>query len=284
MDHAELFINNQWQKLYAKDLDDSYKKYAARCIKCHAPALLCISHIGNENYFRSDLHKDECCMAIGGMKFNIPSGTVIKLDDMFVHKDKPLQALSMHISSEEDNCPDFDIDEIIEPIDNVTTHLPRFAKSCSTIYRELSKMKTSDYVTPYITVGEFLIDSRSIGTKPHNQWGGKRMVVMARSNLSLLNPPFRRPREFVCFKDAYSTDANKSIYYLVRFSDSSRDEHFRDLIFGNTEKGIEKDKHRYFVATGGLHLVYDGSYTVYELDPLSTARFCFTNRRLPINE
>jgi len=284
MKYAELNVTGKWTLFDAQALDDSYKRHLCRCPECHAQAFLCISHREKENYFRSNLHSENCVIASGGRKFKEATGKVFCFEDVFNHIDKPYEDPLEKKRSAED-VSDYEFDNTDDdPEDNSTILVKINMKRCSTMYVELEKLKMDDFILPTKQVKDYIVDMRNIEWAREHDISGKRMVVMTRYNINALDPPIDRPSEYVCLKDAYTQDPKKALFFFVKFAEPTRDEYFRDQIFGNKKRGIEKKKSKYIVATGMLERLYDPNYTIYVISPLSTARMCFTNNRKPINE
>lgn len=284
MKYAELNVKGNWVKCDAQALDASYKHFLCRCPECHAQAFLCISHKGCENYFRSNLHALKCGIAVGGIVIKDPSGREFRLEDAFKHIDKPYVAAPAKQQMNNFDS-DFDIDDYIaEPVDNMTIREKKKLRQCSSMFNAIEQMKTDDHILPNLLVKDFIIDARTIEDARKTTLQGRKMIVATRFNINSLNPPISRPSEYVCLRDAYTKDDFKAIYYLLSFAEPTRDKHFRDLIFGNKRENIPKDPHKYIVAMGTLTPFYDPHYTMYVVEPLSSARFCMTNRKDPFHE
>lgn len=284
MRYAELNVTGKWISCDAQALDASYQRYIYRCPECKAQAFLCISHRDMENYFRSNFHQAGCGIASGGIVIKEPSGREFRLEDVFKHVDKPYVAApaKQKIDGFEN---DFDIDDdITESVDNITIHEIKKLRQCSSMYNAIEKMKTDDHILPNLLVQDFVIDARTIENARKTTLRGRKMIVATRFNIKTLNPPLERPADYVCLRDAYTKDERKAIYYFLSFAEPTRDKHFRDLIFGNKRENFEKDPHKYIVAMGNLTPIYDPNYTIYVVEPLSSARFCMTNRKDPFNE
>lgn len=246
------------------------------CPECDRTAYLCISNTeGKSNWFASNEHKKECPLAEGGKVFRTPDGIEFHLEDALRHVDRPADNVTPPpVNPPKGLTGKGEPDEDLGP-DNITIYQVDKLHTCSTIYKALSELRLSDLISEGITVGDFLIDYRSIERARCENLEGIKMFVLCRCNPKNMNPAITVSRDYVLLRDPFTLDDSKAVYVQIRFAEETHDKQFRDKVFGDKKRGIKPDPHKYIVAMGRVTRIDDSNYTLYRLSPVSSARLCF---------
>ena len=276
MQTALLYINGSWDPYVAEYITADYKKYPCKCIGCDQSATLCICGGSRKNYFMSNHHTPGCDYAFGGKINKAPKRRIPKIIEMMEHEDKPIvfkDPKDEEPTQEPDKAKDTDDED--EPIDNMTDDSDVELHVCSTIYNALREMGPNEMLDIGLPRKEYLINLESIQDARTEILTGPKMFVTTKTSV-----PFEKSSTFFCLRDAYTAEPEHSIYVLIRFDEPTVYEEFIAKIIGNKEKGIKMDPRQYIVVAGEIvRKVPNDTYTIYELSPLSKARYCFTNKR-----
>lgn len=246
------------------------------CPVCRRRAFLNISRIdGKGNWFSSNEHTPECPLAKGGRVFRTPDGQEFHIGDALRHIDRPIDIASpLPVDSPAGLVGKDEPEENLGP-DNIMLYEPDRYRTCSTIYKGSSGLRTDDLIMDGMTVGDFLIDYRGIEKARTGDLEGIKMFILRRCNPKFMNPAITVSRDYVLLRDPYTIDDRKAAYVQIRFAEESHDKQFRDRLFGDKKRGIEPDPRRYIVAMGRVTRIEDPNYTIYKLSPVSSARLCF---------
>ena len=270
MNTVELYIDGKWVKINTSECNDSYRRYPARCPECKQPAILC--H-GPERglYFRSDLHLPSCGMASGGRTFTTHDGYVFKLKNLLNACDGPYVPPKENMRGEGAETSRI-IDDKEQPVDNCTKTSKMSLRTCSTMYKACANMPADHHITPTLTVGSFMVREDTI--EQHRMAGltGVHMLIAVRFNFKAMEPPLPPDKNFIYLRDPYTWGKNNAIYYKIRFAEKTQHRHFLENIFSERNSG------RIFVFVGKVKRVQNKNYTIYEVSPLASMRFCITGK------
>ena len=281
MKKAEMLLpNGTWTLVSAADLTDKDRHKIFRCPICHALAYLNISHVdGKDNWFASNEHVPRCGNAEGGKTFKTVDGHEFKLRDALAHKDKPIQPPTPKPPINPEGDPEEEPPVMPEPEDNMTINERSALRVCGTMYSELCNMRADDVIMEGFPVRDFIIDSRSIEAVRNEGIQGQMMIVCRRCAVNAMNPPIPKKEGYVVLRDAYTQNDADAIYVYVKVDEATHAKLFKTQLFGDKKENVARDPHRYIVLFGRFTPVNNADYSLYEITPLSSARYKFTNYR-----
>ena len=267
--------------VHAASLSDEDKQFRFICSECGRRAFLNISRInGKENWFASNEHTPECPLAEGGRVYRTPEGQEFHLEDAMRHVDHPIGMMPPPTITPPTDSGDEDEIEDEFSADNIMLFEPDRLHTCSTIYRAASALRTDDMMLEEVTVGDFLVDSRTIERARSTELEGIKMFVLRRCSPKDMVPPITTMREYVLLRDPKTEADTNAIYVQIKFAEKTHDKQFRDMLFGDKKRGIKADPRKYIVAMGRVTRIADPNYIIYRLSPVSSARLCFIKKTI----
>ena len=284
--HAQRFnsVTQKWEPVSARELTEADRNELYRCESCLAEASLVIG-TDRENHFRSTCHHADCPVASEHSRvLRLKAGTAIDIDAILEYEDRPI------IKKPKDPTPDPGTGAPNDPQSDDNDDDYRlvpdgllYIRSASGMYRALAEKQGHDYIDDVTDqeVNSIFLCRETLRRFKSNWGDAAKLVVTKRCDPKKLKAKIPCPNRYVILRDAYSTDDEDAIYFIVRMAHPDHDRVFKDRLFGHTQinddgtkvNGIGRDKHRNIVIFAKWRKIKHTHYRVYmaELNSRSVA-------------
>ena len=284
-------IKEKWETVYAPDCDDSIKREILRCCSCLAPSRFALGQ-KKSNCFFSNEHRPDCPEAKNHKLIRINTHTQIDISAILNFVDGDVERRGGGVppgggaagGGEEELPPDEALDYRLDPD---ATHTIRSARG---MYYELLEKRGGSYIDDFSAreVDSIFLRRDTLHDLKKN-WGCPEKLVVAKRCLpDKLEYKIPVPKGYVLLRDAYSTDDEDAIYFLVRMKHPEHDKIFKEKLFGKKPdeesslsmggktKRVGKDPHKHIAIFAQWRRVKHSHYRVYRAE-LNSHMVAFIN-------
>lgn len=256
-----------------KDISDM------RCPLCDAPA-----HLVHDNtrkwHFRA-CHEPDCDIVKDGREHKahmVNANTIIDDTDTILHyRDhaptiSPAPGPGVNPGADHHN----DLDDI-DQVDTVIKYGTRMIHAVGGIYKYVLENGLDADLGNGMTGRDLFLTARELRSVRRNGLSGIKIAIAKRFSPGSLKPPFFVPKDYICLRDAFATNINDAVLFLVKLAHQGQNELFHDKIIGKHDNPDIKDKHQYILLLGKWQEYQDNFYNVFISEEINSRCYKFVN-------
>lgn len=285
MNIAKCQINGEWKivemerdiiggLVEEKDISD------IRCMYCNASAHI-VHDESREWHFRAH-HEPNCDIVKDGREHKshkVTDNTIIDdVETIFHHKDHAPTKTSITKEPKpdtHDNPPDPHPE--LDEIDSVISYGSRIIHTVGGLYNYVCENGLDADLANGITGRELFLNARALREVRRNGMCGMRIAITKRFSPSLLKYPFKIPLGYICLCDAFATDIENAVFFVIKLKHAEQNRLFQSKIFGDKNDVSVKDKHRNILILGNWNEYPDDYYNIFISDEINSRCIKFIN-------
>lgn len=285
MNIARCLVNGKWRiveieediltgKIKEEDLS------IIRCYYCNASAHI-VHPTNRETHFRAS-HEPTCEIIHDGRdhkSHKVTDNTIIDdIDTIFHHidhapKHKPVTKEPKPDSEEIPPKPQ----EVVDDADSVIIYGTRMIHTVGNLYNYVRENGLDADLGNGITGRNIFLTSRVLREVRRNGLSGMRIAITKRFSPNTLKHPFRIPFGYTCLCDAFATDIENAVIFLVKLQHKEQNDLFRSKIFGDKNDASAKDKHHHILLLGNWEECPNDYYNIFISEDINSRCYKFVN-------
>ena len=291
MNIARCRINNNWllidigEDILAGKIDER-DITEIRCSDCGALAHL-VHDPRRVLHFRAN-HEPYCCCVNDGREHRthrINTDTVIDdVDDIITYTDHAPSARPTGHDRKKKPKHEEDKDKQtpIDDIDRVNIYGVRNIHTVGGMYNYIRANGLDANLGNDLTGRNLLLDAHALRTVRRDGMSGIKIAVAKRFNPAIVVYPINIPFGYTCLCDAFSTDIEDSVFFIVKLCHTEHNNLFRDKVMGNRKDKTAKDPHRNILLLGDWTIFPHNYYHIYKAN-INSRCYHFVNYVQPRN-
>ncbi len=254
-----------------KDISDM------RCPLCGAPAHI-VHDTAREWHFRAR-HEPDCDIVKDGREHKVHKvneKTIIDdLDNILYHRDLAPTITPGPKPGVDPGADPHENPADIDDIDTVIKYGTRYIRSVGGIYSYILANGLDADIGDGMTGRDLFLTARELREVRRNGMNGKKVAITKRFFQKTLKHPLHVPSGFTCLRDAFATDIENAVFFLVKLSREDQNHVFRDKIMGNPDNPNAKDIHRNILLLGNWRVSPNDFYHVFISDDINSRCYKF---------
>lgn len=252
-----------------------------RCPYCNAPAH--IVHDSNREWHFRARHESYCDVVNDGRKHKahkVNENTIIdEPDSILLHRDHaPIIAPGPKPGVDPEAEPQENLADIDE-IDTVIKYGSRMIHTVGGIYSYLLESGLDADLGNGMTGRDLFLIPRALRDVRRNGMNGIKVAITKRFYRKNLKHRFAVPNGYTCLCDAFATDIEDAVFFLVKLTRDDQNSIFRDKIMGSPDNPDMKDEHQNILLLGNWREIPHNRYNIFMTDPINSRCYKFANYR-----
>ena len=258
-----------------KDISDM------RCPSCNAPAQL-VHDKRRKLHFRA-CHEPDCDIVKDGREHKahmVNANTIIDDTDTILHYQDHAPTISpaprpgVNPGADHHN----DLDDI-DQVDTVIKYGTRMIHAVGGIYKYVLENGLDADLGNGMTGRDLFLNGRALRDVRRYGMYGIKVAIAKRFSQRSLEHPFVVPKGYTCLSDAFATNIEDAVFYLVKLTRQDQNDLFRSKIMGEPDNPDIKDKHRNIILLGKWQEYPDDFYNVFISEEINSRCYKFVNYR-----
>lgn len=256
-----------------KDISDM------RCPLCGAPAHI-VHDTAREWHFRAR-HEPDCEIINDGRDhktYKVSENTIIDDPDTIIHHNDHAPTINPRPKPGVDpgEKPHDDAEDI-DDIDAVIKYGTRMIHTVGGIYSYVLSNGLDADLGNGMTGRDLFLNGRALRDVRRYGMYGIKVAIAKRFSQRSLEHPFVVPKGYTCLSDAFATNIEDAVFYLVKLTRQDQNDLFRSKIMGEPDNPDIKDKHRNIILLGNWRDYPNDYYNVFVSDDINSRCYKFVN-------